>query len=200
MQSAIDLFRSNINYVHNLGAIYNFFKSQTTQALDISDILRAELVLAVSALDHYIHELVRIGMLEIYKGNRKTTDSYLRFNISLESAILGIGMPGNEQWLENEIRIKHSWRSFQNADKIADAVRIVSDIILWDEVSKIMGITPRDIKIRLNLIVSRRDKIAHEADIDPTFFGTRWPIDENMVEESIKFIEKVAETIFLLVK
>ncbi|MBC5795399.1 hypothetical protein H5968_09610 [Sphaerospermopsis sp. LEGE 00249] len=32
----------------------------------------------------------------------------------------------------------------------------------------------------------RRNKIAHEADIDPTFgLGNRWPIDELMVGDAV---------------
>ena len=40
--------------------------------------------MAVSALDHYIHELVKLGMLEAYRSNRAQTDALLRFRISLE--------------------------------------------------------------------------------------------------------------------
>ena len=47
MQTAIDQFRTNINRVRNLGSIFEALDSQTTSVLDLSDILRAELVLAV---------------------------------------------------------------------------------------------------------------------------------------------------------
>ena len=79
MQAAIDQFRRNIQRVRNLGAIYQALSAQTTQALDLSDLLRSELVMAVSALDHYIHELVRLGMLEAYQGNRVQTDASCGF-------------------------------------------------------------------------------------------------------------------------
>jgi len=60
MQTVINQFRTNISRVRNLGSIFGALNSQTTSVLDLSDILRAELVLAVSALDHFIHELVRL--------------------------------------------------------------------------------------------------------------------------------------------
>ncbi len=54
----------------------------------------------------------------------------------------------------------------------------------------------RDIKQQLSSIVVRRNKIAHEADIDPTFnLGNRWPIDEVLVNEAVDFIEQVVESI-----
>ena len=73
MQSALDQFQGNIARVRNLGCIYRALEGQTTAAVDLSDLLRAELVLAVSALDQYIHELVRLGMLEINQGARQET-------------------------------------------------------------------------------------------------------------------------------
>jgi two-component sensor histidine kinase len=51
MQLAIEQFRLSIARVRDLIAIHNSLKSQTTSALDVSDILRAALVLTVSALD-----------------------------------------------------------------------------------------------------------------------------------------------------
>ncbi|BAZ80312.1 hypothetical protein NIES73_15630 [Sphaerospermopsis kisseleviana NIES-73] len=42
----------------------------------------------------------------------------------------------------------------------------------------------------------RRNKIAHEADIDPTFgLENRWTIDELMVGDAVDFIEPVVESI-----
>jgi hypothetical protein len=51
MQLAIEQFRISLARVRDLIAIHNSLKSQTTSALDVSDILRAALVLTVSALD-----------------------------------------------------------------------------------------------------------------------------------------------------
>lgn len=49
------------------------------------------------------------------------------------------------------------------------------------------------------LVVDRRNKIAHEADIDPSFPGKRWPIDDVLVDDAISFIENIAETIYMIV-
>lgn len=55
-----------------------------------------------------------------------------------------------------------------------------------------MGTSAKDIKDRLDLIVDRRNKIAHEADIDPSYPDTRWPIDEQLVSDTVGFIEQKA--------
>jgi hypothetical protein len=67
---------------------------------------------------------------------------------------------------------------------------------LWDEVAIQMNKSAKDIKQQLNSIVDRRNKIAHEADIDPTFnIGSRWNIDELLVGDAVDFIELLVESI-----
>ena len=197
MQSAIDLFRLSIARVRDLIAVHNSLKAQTSNVLDISDMLRSALVLAVSALDYYIHEVVRIGMLEIHRGERPEPPAFSGFQISLGNARAGINAGQNiDSWLEDEIRQRHSYKSFQQPNAIADAVRLICDKKLWEEVSINMGSPAKDIKQQLSRIVDRRNKIAHEADIDPSYpIGDRWPIDELLVNEAVDFIEQVVESI-----
>ena len=196
MQAAIDQFRVNLARVRNLGVIHNTLNAQTAAAIDLSDILRSELVMAVSVLDYYIHEIVRLGMLEVYRGTRPETSAFLRFQISLESVRQVVSNPTNDDWLDNEIRERHGWRSFQQADHIADAIRLISDISLWEQVSTHLGMPAQDIKQELNLIADRRNKIVHEADMDSTPYDTRWPIDEILVDDAINFTEQIAEAIY----
>ena len=196
MQAAIDQFRANISRVRDLGAIHNTLTVHTGVVVDLSDVLRAELVMAISALDHYIHELTRLGMLAVYHGARAETPAFLRFDISLESIRQAIGDPTSDDWLDTEIRGRHSWRSFQHTDHIADAIRLISGVRLWEEVANHIGMASQDVKEKLNLIVDRRNKIAHEADMDATLPGSRWSIDETWVDDAVNFIEQIAETIY----
>jgi hypothetical protein len=200
MQAVINQFRINIDRTRQLNTIHNTLRAQTTRVIDLSDILRAELVMAVSAIDHYVHEIVRAGMLESYQGNRARTPAFLRFSVSLNGVLQGLPAPTDVNWLAEEIRTQHVLLSFEKADKIADAIRLIWGEPLWPAVAAQLGISnPADVRDRLDLIVDRRNKIAHEADINPTIGpdlpGNRWPIDENLVNETIDFIEQVAEAI-----
>jgi hypothetical protein len=197
MQSAFDQFSTSLRRVRDLISVHNSVKAQATGILDLSDILRAALVLAVSALDYYIHEVVRLGMLEIHRGERLEPPAFSRFQISLGSAREGLQAPLHaDAWLEDEIRQRHSIKSFQSPDNVADAIRLISDKKLWDEVSITMGRPAKDIKQQLRLIVDRRNKIAHEADVDPTLnLGNRWMIREELVNDAIDFIERVVQSI-----
>ncbi len=206
MQAAIEQFRENLSYVKNLATIHQAFAAgNTTPTLDLSDILRAEIILAVSALDKFIHDLVRMGMLEILSGPRSPTPAYRRFPFSMEAVIFTRSNPTEEELLNyfgEEIRNRQEWQSFQYPDKIADAIRLVSQIDLWKEVANQLGTTDaKTVKEQLKMFVDRRNKIAHEADNipTPTLLGGRWPIDPALANEAVEFIEKLAEAIYNVV-
>ncbi|MEQ9670236.1 HEPN domain-containing protein [Coleofasciculus sp. G2-EDA-02] len=245
MQSALEQFRISIARVRDLISIHNSVKAQSTPALDLSDILRAALVLAVSALDYYVHEVVTLGMLEIHRGqrsepnppNNSSESAFSRFQVSLGgarqerliamdiaswleneiqqsqgssflqqshtvSALLPVILNSvlnrlnNASWLEDEVRERLSYQSFQQPEKIADAIRLISDKKLWEEVAQKLGRSAKDVKQQLSAIVDRRNKIAHEADIDPTYnIGSRWYINEILVSDAVNFVEQVVESI-----
>ncbi|MHA6903694.1 HEPN domain-containing protein [Ralstonia syzygii subsp. celebesensis] len=102
---------------------------------------------------------------------------------------------GGTAWLESEIRERHSFLSFQQPDKIADAIRLFSGVRLWSEVAARLGHDESSTKATLRLIVDRRNKIAHEADIDPSFPGSRWPIGEADAAQCKDFLSGLVEAI-----
>jgi hypothetical protein len=99
-------------------------------------------------------------------------------NASLRSRLAPLAgqlanLTGAEGYLETEIRTRLGLQSFQKPDQIADAVRLFSSVELWKELGAQLGEDPHDLKVQLKLIVDRRNKIAHEADIDPSYPGQR---------------------------
>lgn len=193
MRAALAQFQNNFVHVRNLGHLYSALRNQTTPAVELEDILRAELVMAVSALDHYIHEVVRHFMLEMCNGVLQKTSAYGYFQLSLDAAHAGISNPGSSQWLEDEIRLRHGWQSFQHPDRLADGLRLITDSNIWEEISSLTDISVSDLKNELEVIVDRRNKIAHEADVNPASPGTRWPIDLAMVTRAADYLEFIVE-------
>ncbi len=201
MDSAIEKFRADLKRARDFNAIYKALTVNTTPALELSDILRSELVMSVSALDRYIHEIIRIGMLEAYHDGRNKTPQFGKFMVSMQSVLEGFfPQQTNDDWLEKEIIAQHSYKTFQRAENIAEAIRFISSVKLWEEVSKRLNMPAVDVKKRLDLIITRRNQIAHEADSNPSFPDTRWPINENMVNDAVNFIETIAESIYAIIK
>jgi hypothetical protein len=51
MNRAIQQFQTNVQSAKQLGVIYQAFAGKVTQAISLEELLRAEIVLGVSALD-----------------------------------------------------------------------------------------------------------------------------------------------------
>lgn len=196
MQTALNAFNSSMARVHALHSLYKSLSVKLTVAVDLSDMLRAEVVMAVSAFDYYIHELSRLGILECHSGARPRTDALSKFQIPMSALENLANASTAEQTLDAIIREKHGYLSFQKPDSIADAIRMFSTVQLWQAVAAHCGETPQAAKSAFQLIIDRRNQIAHEADLDPSYPDQRWPIDAPLVEDAFARIEKVAVAVF----
>jgi hypothetical protein len=139
MQSALDQFRISITRVRDLISLHNTIQTQSTSALDLSDILRAALVLTVSALDYYIHEVVTLGILEIHRGQRpeptpganSSQSAFSRFQVSLGGArqerLIAIEIAA---WLESEIQSSQGFAFLQQPHTISSLLPIIENSIL----------------------------------------------------------------------
>lgn len=199
MQIAKTHFEQNIIRVRSLGSIYNSINNETTIE-DISDILRAQYVMLVSALDHFIHEVVRLGMIETYNNQRTPTKKFKEFILTLDKNILfnkAVMEEKSDTWLNYQIRHKNGFKSFQESDKIKEALFLILEYDIWDKV--IQYLDDENIKKKLNLIIDRRNQISHEADIDPEDNSLR-EVREDDINYSIDLIEKIVNTIFEICK
>ena len=197
MNKAIDAFRTSMDRARHLGGLHDALSSLTTSAVDASDLLRAQLVLGVSALDYYVHEITVLGMVAVFEGRRPLTPAFLKYRVAMDSVLSGTT---GYAWFESDIRERHSFLSFQQPDKIADAIRLFSDVKLWQQVALQLSMPEQDVKARLKLIVDRRNKIAHEADVDPSFPNMRWPITKSDVDQSLTYIGQICESIYVAVQ
>ena len=201
MLSILQQFRENIERVQALGGLYDALNQQTTPVPDLTDLLRSQIVMVVSALDHYVHEITRVGMLEVYGGERPQTPAFLRFQITMEATLQGIAtVRGDDRWLDEEIRRKHGYLAFQHPNRIAEAIRLFSSCQLWPSVASELNLKVEDVKKQLRLIVDRRNQIAHEADLDSRKpGGNRFTIASADTERIIDFIQKIGEAIYVVV-
>lgn len=200
MQRALHQFRLNLDNVRDLAKIYDLLESNFPLLKNEADeILRAEIVLAVSAFDSFIHDVVRIGMTSSFLGRRlPVSSSFNQFSISLQS-LQNIELAPNHidkaALFDNEVRKINSKDSFQSPKSIEYALSLINVDKIWTKASNSMGVPAQDIKNQLALIVDRRNKIAHEADYD-FVNGNKYPIDKSLANDVTSFIERLGFAIF----
>lgn len=204
MQRALQQFRLNLDNVRDLAKIFDLLENSFPILKNEADeLLRAEIVLAVSAFDSFIHDVVRVGMTGLFLDSRfPTSASFNQFSISLE-ALQKIEFESDRNnksiLFESEIRRINSKDSFQSPKNVEYALGLINVDKIWTKVAPIMSIPAQDIKNRLALIVDRRNKIAHEADFD-FVNGTKYPIDEALTKDVVNFVEKLGEAIYSILQ
>jgi hypothetical protein len=194
MNRAIQQFAVNLQSAKQLGVVYLAFADKVTEAISLDELLRAEIVLALSAVDCYVHDVVRIGMSRLFFGVAQEPNAFLNGTISLGCAKrVHAAQPADRPALvEEEIRRLHGFRTFQSADNISQALALIGIQGIWEKVGGALAMPVADIRRQVDIIVDRRNRIAHEGDIDPTMgVGTKYQIDHAMVAQSVSLLERV---------
>lgn len=221
MNNAYANFTSAFGNIKQFGSIYD--KISIDYPLlknELDDMLRAQVVYAVSAMDCYIHEIVRVGIIKSFLGERPQTSKWRGSAISLENvqSIIAIeqsslAAPQKESEMVNALNsiFKPMLKtlSFQQSDKIKDALSYI-----WLEEHKMQALADsidynldgdnlnervKFLEQKLSLIVTRRNQIVHEADWDSVNARKR-PIQKFEVDDIVLFIEKFVEAIHNNVK
>lgn len=198
MNNAMIVFRSLIEQCSTTMVVYEYLESKCVP-LDAFDLLRWQYVLAVSALDKYIHDIVRIGMIQIFQGNRSETAKYKSFRIEFSLATIINNSANPEIVFSNEITRQHSFLAFQDPDKIADALSYIWEAKhKWSIISSNMAtpISETDLKTKLKNIVIRRNQIVHEGDC----LSTQIPLQQQIItkadtQDVINFIKELVVAI-----
>lgn len=218
MNNYLTLFDSNVSQARALSTIYiNLKEGVGIEDVYNNNLLKAQLVNVVSALDMFVHSVVKKGVIEIFKKTRRETPKFQSFVFQAKTILrlLEVMTPGfipsssddiPEVILEKELSDKLSFMSFQSPEKIVDALSLI-----WPEPHKMqsladaMGIAGTNIndkannmKQKLTTIIQRRNQIAHEGDIDPATQSVR-AIELSDVTEATDFISCLGHAIFIKV-
>jgi hypothetical protein len=188
-----------------LSGLYTYLERNVAGVLQPEELLRAEWVSRVSALDLYVHEVIAQSMVAIFEGRRPITPAYSRFQISneaLDRIRAASTRTEASAAFDLYVRTQLSRVTYQFPDDIADGIRLCSEAELWNEIALALGATPstkndlaKNHKRQLSLIVRRRNAIAHEGDLQQTALRDPWPIKQADLTEVSKFIEGVVRAI-----
>lgn len=201
MNSAYNIFKRILSDTQHTNAVYNYLDQVVNPPIDYSDLLRWQWAQACSALDKLVHDLVKAGMLEIFSGQRQHTSKYLSFTLTLDAhSQMTINQSIAIQVLDQQISMKHGYLTFQEPDKISDALsNIWGEKHKWQYVATEMGLAEDFIKTKLRNISIRRNQIVHEGDYSSSLLQ-RQVITYADVQDVLSFVEKLGSAIYKLVK
>lgn len=179
--SSEEAFCRSIERARALCGIQSILSGSVSKALDTSDILRAAVVLCVSAFDFLIHDIFRVEVGIRYRKKH----SIDRLKIPFDVVVSGRPMDAS---IDEYVAEMNSYRSFIDPGKYAEAMGcFVSHP--WTRLAVALGQEERSLKERLRSIYQWRNRIVHEADIKPVLAGVElWPIEHQDVLDAVEDI------------
>jgi len=191
---SMKVYEDCIQRALNLCALYKHINESTTDALEVDDLLRSAITLSVSAFDYLIHEIIRLECLYRHTNGLKTQ------RIEIPISLLSTTEPERTKKLDAHIKNINGYKSFISPKKVADGLKCFLQSP-WTEITAIDGRDESETKKSLKLIADWRNRIAHEADINPDLGGTQlWPIYHSDVIESVEFLRHLGGEICEAIK
>lgn len=154
------------------------------------NILRSQVAFLLSCVDYYFHEIIKYGILEIIRGERKKTSFLTKCLISVDSLIEYISNSSKEEVLENEIIYRNSYKTFLDPDKINESLKMIMTKDIFNELYISFGKqSKKELKEELLVIYKRRNSIVHQMDFN-TETGNQNYISYDEVKKYIDIYKK----------
>lgn len=185
------IFDGHLDECRDAIAVFEHLEKAAGYKADFN--LRFVWIAAVSAMDHYISEVILEMATFAYGNNLPLQGKLLADTMTFSSAIsLSQADPVNSvlifrRILDSVIRFK----TFQHPDKISDGLAYIwSEKHKWKFISAKMGLDSEAVKRKLSAIVDRRNLIAHNGDYNEAL-ARKLSISQGDAEDVVTFIEEI---------
>ena len=130
----------------------------------LGDLLRASLVMAVSAMDAYFHAKI-LRYVVPHSRRAEPSERLLNERIQVRDFIAARRKKRPNAALRAAVERNLSYQSLQRTERIADALQLIGIAKFWEDVATRLKRTKEDLCDELCGIVRRRNQIAHEGDL-----------------------------------
>lgn len=189
MNLAIKHFNLLISDTRQISNVYQHFNLPI-----LDDLLRWQWSQTVSALDKYIHDVIKCGLIKSYNKEILPTKSFSNFLIPI--SILDDPLLASNAF-EQFVTKKLSYNSYQTPEKINEGLSLVwSAEHKWQAIADIMGKDKKYITNKLKLIAQRRNQIVHQGDY-PSYNLEKESLTLSEVDAVIDFIDQLVNIIHI---
>ena len=179
LQPILDRFNSNIADIRShFQTSDDLLALQPPKQTAAEDIWRSQIVFLDSALDFYIHEIVKYGIIKMFNGDWTESNDYKKMKVRLGFAVDLAQNPNSASKLLEEIDEMNKYSCFMGAKKLKEQ-------LVFIDVNYSLLNSEKNL---LNDLYNRRNQIAHQAD---RVHGQqqKQSITKNYVEDFINKVE-----------
>lgn len=197
MRNPKNTWNLNLQNVKNMHWLHEQL-SKVVPAMDLSDILRAEYVLIVSAFDCYVHDVVLQGMTNMFSGSKPDSRAYNEFCLPMSAVkqlLVSTDSAIRESIFNASVKKLLAKDSYQSPKSVEYAMNLINLKNVWHKVGLKLSMPSKDVVLKLGLIIQRRNKIAHEADIHDLVSMDKTAIDRSDVDDTFAFLDQIVTAI-----
>ena len=183
-------FNSSIEVVRQKDEIIQFLSAHGQSTLEIR---QSQIILLMSALDLYIHDIVKYCIIQKFNGNQTKTKQYKELLIPMQLVELAIQNPESSDWLDEVITSINQYKSFTSYGKIKNQLEAVglkskkfNELVLKTESD--FGVSDLIEKLR-----SLRNRLAHQDQESINSLGSE--LTEEKINQYIGFIYQLVQDI-----
>lgn len=183
-------FNSSIEVVRQKDEIIQFLSAHGQPTLEIR---QSQIILLMSALDLYIHDIVKYCIIQKFNGNQTKTKQYKELLIPMQSVELAIQNPESSDWLDEVITSINQYKSFTSYGKIKNQLEAVglkskkfNELVLKTESD--FGVSDLIEKLR-----SLRNRLAHQD--QESINSLELELTEEKINQYIGFIYQLVQDI-----
>lgn len=190
----LSYFSREISRARDLVGLGQSISSMTQGRVDGTDLYRSALVHAVAALDSYIHGIIVDRAVDILMMRSVTIGAgKVGLNFGAISQIFSASNPVDMEATARTFVVERlGLETYQRPDDIGDGLAMVGIKRIW---STAFPADSGSKKIALGVVVSRRNRIVHECDLDPLNPGVVTPLTDTDALDAVKTVENTVATI-----
>lgn len=183
-------FKGDIARARDMVGLGQAIGTMTNGLVDAQDLYRAALVQGVAAWDRYVHGVVLDRAVEIMLGRMQAgKSSKVGLPLGAVASLMNInGQADRELTAKSFFAERLSRETYQRPDDVAAGFAMVGVNAIWSTAFP----DAERAKIRLGVVVDRRNRIVHHCDSDPVIPGAVVPLTAS---DAIDALHVVSETV-----
>jgi hypothetical protein len=186
-------FKDDITRARDMVGLGQAIGTMTNGLVDAQDLYRAALVQGVAAWDRYVHGVVLDRAVDVMLGRQSAgKSSKVGLPLSAVATLMNVtGQADRELAARSFFAERLSKETYQRPDDVAAALAMVGVNAIWSTAFP----NAEHAKVRLGVVIDRRNRIVHHCDCDPTVPGAVVPLAASDALEALQVIRETVAAI-----
>ena len=167
---------------------------------EAKDVLRSQIVFIDSAFDFYMHELLKLGIINLFHGDwTPKTEKYQNLKLDMKTLEAAISDEWSDNWLKEWIHRTYADQSLMSYEAFTGvcnllglSIKDIADQAFYDTNSRIP--TKDKLRDKIDSLFKRRNQIAHQSDRKHEN-ASREDITTEYVQDKLDDMKKIIEAV-----